>query len=69
LCFDQLFGAAMQQANVRIDALDKLAIELQNQAQHAVGRGVNRAEVDREIADVVRLRPHQFFAFSSPGST
>jgi len=52
LVFDQLFGAAVKQADVRIDTFNKLAIELENHAQHAVGRGVNRAEVDREIADV-----------------
>jgi hypothetical protein len=36
LVLDQLLGAAMQQADMRIDALDDLAVELQHQAQHAV---------------------------------
>ena len=46
----QLFGAAVQQADVRIDALDDLAVQLQHQAQHAVGGRVLRAEVDGELA-------------------
>ncbi len=40
----------MQQADVRIDALDDLAVELEHQAQHAVGRGVLGPEVDVELA-------------------
>ena len=39
----QLLGAAMQQADMRIDALDHLAVELQHQAQHAVRRRMLRA--------------------------
>ena len=46
LVLDQLLGAAMQQADMRIDALDDLAVELQDKAQHAVGRRMLRAEVD-----------------------
>ena len=46
----QLFGAAMQQADMRIDALDDLAVQLQHQTQHAVRGRVLRAEVDREFA-------------------
>ncbi len=38
LGLDQLLGAAMQQADMRIDALDHLAVELEHQAQHAVRR-------------------------------
>jgi hypothetical protein len=49
---DQLFGAAMKQANMRIDALDHLAIELQHEAQHAVRRRMLRAEIDREVAEI-----------------
>jgi hypothetical protein len=37
---------------MRIDALDHLAVELEHEAKHAVRRGVLRAEVDGEIADV-----------------
>jgi len=29
---DQLFGAAMKQANMRIDAFDDFAVELQHEA-------------------------------------
>ncbi len=46
----QLLGAAVQQADVRIDPLDHFPVQLQHQAQHAVGRGVLRAEVDVELA-------------------
>jgi hypothetical protein len=52
LVLDQLFGAAMQQADMRIDALDDLAVQLQHQAQHAMGRRVLRAEVDVELTDL-----------------
>ena len=38
---------------MRIDALDDLAVELQHEAQHAVRRRMLRAEIDREVADVV----------------
>jgi hypothetical protein len=47
----QLLGAAMQQADVRIDAFDHFAVQLQHQAQHAVRGRVLRAEVDVELAD------------------
>ena len=67
LRLDQLFGAAMQQADMRIDALDDLAVELEHQAQHAVGRRMLRPEIDVEVAD--RGLSHHCFAFSSPGST
>ena len=50
LLLDQLFGAAMQQADMRIDALDDFAIEFEHQAQHAVGRRMLRPEIDGEIA-------------------
>ena len=47
----QLLGAAMQQADMRIDALDHLAVELQHQPQHAVRRRMLRPEIDREVAE------------------
>ena len=47
----QLLGAAMQQADMRIDTLHHFAIQLQHKAQHAMGRRMLRAEVDREITD------------------
>ena len=52
---------------MRIDALDDLAVQLQHQTQHAVGRRMLRPEVDVERADVGL--GHYCFAFSSPGST
>ncbi len=50
LVLDQLLGAAVEQADVRIDPLDDLAVELHHQAQHAVRGRVLRAEVDRVVA-------------------
>ena len=47
LVLDQLLGAAVQQADMRIDALDDLAVELQHEPQHAVRRRVLRPEIDR----------------------
>ena len=52
LVFDQLLGAAMQQPDMRIDALDDLAVEFQHQPQHAMRRRMLRPEVDIEVADV-----------------
>ena len=43
----------MQQADMRIDALDDFAVELQHQTQHAVRRRMLRSEVDGEIAEVL----------------
>ena len=51
LVLDQLLGAAVEQADVRIDPLDDLAVELHHHAQHAVRRRVLRAEVDRVVGD------------------
>ncbi|MDT4880148.1 hypothetical protein FQZ97_1158770 [compost metagenome] len=57
----------MQQADMRIDTPDDFAVQLQNQAQHAVGRGVDRPEIDGEVSDF-GFNSH-CLAFSSPGST
>ena len=43
--FGQLFGGTVQQTNVRIGTLHNLAIELEHQAQNAVGRRVLRSKV------------------------
>ena len=40
----------MQQADVRIGALDHLAVELEHQAQHAVRRRMLRPEIHRVVA-------------------
>ena len=57
LGLDQLLGAAMQQPDMRIDALDHFAVELHDEAQHTVGRRMLRPEIDREITQV-RLVVH-----------
>ena len=51
LVLDQLFGAAMEKADMRVDALDDFAVKLQHEAQHAVRRGMLRPEIDGEIAE------------------
>ena len=51
LIFDQFLGAAVEQADMRIDPLDDLAVQLHDQAQHAMRGGMLRAEVDRVILD------------------
>ena len=47
---DQLLGAAMQKPDMRIDALDHFAVELEHKPQHAVRRRMLRAEIDGEIS-------------------
>ena len=42
----------MEEADVRIGALDHFAVELEHQAQHAVRRRVLRAEVERVVANL-----------------
>ncbi len=51
LVLDQLLGAAVQQADMRVGALDDLAVHLQHQAQHAVRRRMLRPEIHREALD------------------
>ena len=52
LVLDQLLGAAMQQPDMRIDALDHLAVELEHEPEHAVRGRMLRAEIDGELAVV-----------------
>ena len=59
LGLDQLLGAAMQQADMRVDALDDFAVQLQHKAQNAMRRRMLRAEIDGEVADV-RCSPMSF---------
>src|SRR5262245_5293926 len=40
----------MEQADMRIDALDHLAVELEPEPEHAVGGRMLRAEIDGELA-------------------
>jgi hypothetical protein len=42
----------MQETNVRVGALDDLAIEFQHQAQHAVGGWVLRPKIERVVFDL-----------------
>ena len=51
LLLDQLLGAAMQEPDMRIDAVDDLAVQFQHKAQHAVRRRMLRPEIDVEVAD------------------
>ena len=62
LVLDQLLGAAMQQADMRIDARDDLAVQVQHQAQHAMGGRMLRPEIDGELRSSVgrRVRPACF---------
>ena len=48
---DQLLGATVEQPNVRVDALDQLAIQLQHEAEHAVCRRMLRPEINCECTD------------------
>ena len=47
----QLLGGAVQQADVRVGALDHFAVELEHQAQHAVRGRVLRPEVQGVVLD------------------
>ena len=58
LVLDQLLGAAMEQADMRIDALHHLAVELHHQAQNAMRRRVLRPEIQGEVAEVLRRLGH-----------
>src|SRR5439155_24152468 len=61
LMFDEFFGSAVQQADMRISALDDLAVHLENQPHHAVCRRVLRTEIHHEVPD-----PRRTFEF--PGA-
>ena len=77
--FHQLFGAAVQQPDMRVAALANLAVKLEHEAQHTMRRRVLGAEIDVEIADLLLAclgvlkslcAVHHFaasLAFSSPG--
>ena len=51
LVLRELFGGAVQEADVRIGALDDFAVELEHEAQHAVGRRMLRPKVHRVVAN------------------
>ena len=48
---DQLFRATVQKSDMRIDAHDDLAIELEYEPQDTVGRRVLGPKIDGEIAN------------------
>ena len=52
LVFAELLGAAVEQADMRVDPLDDLAVQLEDQPQNAVRGRVLGAEIDRVIGDV-----------------
>ena len=49
----ELLGRAMQQADVRVGTLHDFAVELEHEAQHAVGRRMLRPEIHRVVADLL----------------
>jgi hypothetical protein len=49
--FDQFFGAAMEQADVRVDAPNHFTIEFQHKPQYPMRRRVLRSKIDCEIAE------------------
>src|SRR6056297_2154742 len=56
----QLFGAAMQQTDMRIAPLDQFAVKLQNQTQNPMRRRVLRTEVKVKVADFLLTRERVF---------
>ncbi len=69
LVLDQLLGAAMQKTDMRIDARDHLAVQFQDETQHAMRGRMLRPEIDGEVAQVLLVHGQAFGpAFSSPGS-
>jgi hypothetical protein len=51
LVLGELLSRPMQQADMRVGALDDLAVEFQHQSQHAVRRRVLGAKVHRVVLD------------------
>ncbi len=52
----QLLGAAVQEPDMRVAALDDLAVEFEHQPQHAVRRRMLRPEIDVEVPDLLLAR-------------
>ncbi|MCY1170752.1 hypothetical protein D9M73_108390 [compost metagenome] len=52
LVLDQLLGAAVQQADMRVDPLDDFTVQLHHQTQNTVRGGMLRAKVDRVILNL-----------------
>src|SRR3974377_348335 len=69
LMLDQLLGAAVEQPDMRIEAFDDLAVELEHETQHAMSRWVLRPEINGEFA-VLGGRGAGFdFSFGHQAST
>ena|SRR5215813_14592188 len=49
LVLDQLLGPAVRETDMRVDALDHLAVKLKHQPQHAVRGQVLRPEIEGEV--------------------
>lgn len=49
LGLDQLLGAAMQKADMRIDALNDLAVQFEDQPENTVSSRVLRAEINAKL--------------------
>jgi hypothetical protein len=56
LVLAELLGAAMEQADMGIDPLDDLAVELEHEPEHAVRGRMLRPEVDRVVGDLAVRR-------------
>jgi len=52
LVLDQLLGTAVEEADVRVSALDDLTVELQYETEHTVCRGMLWAKIDREVLNL-----------------
>ena len=46
----ELFSAAVQEADMGVDALNHLAVKLEHETQHAMGRWMLRAKIDRKVS-------------------
>ena len=72
LMLDQLFGAAMKKADMRVGPLDDLAIHFQHKAQHTMGRRVLGPEIHRDRLDLHfrhdRPLTRPWLLFRRPGS-
>ncbi|EGE58077.1 hypothetical protein RHECNPAF_35000134 [Rhizobium etli CNPAF512] len=61
----QFFGAAMEVADMRIDALDELAVQFEDEPKNPMGAGVLRTEVEKHFPGIERfaLRPAELGDF------
>ena len=64
LALGQLFGTTMQQANMRVSALDHLTVHFQHEAQHAMRCRMLRAKIHGVVANF----RHRFSPLPARGS-